>query len=358
MSLRVPALRNAFRQPLSNPRFGQRRWAQVQDVRFLATHGTEERILSKYKDKLASRARQEGVKDIAELKEKHKEKIEKLRKAAVVPGATGPLTPPPWPLSTGSASPASSTSSPASSASSPASSSSSPASSSPSPASSTSSPWPSPPPAPKPRDPNAPPPGVKTLDSFLDVSKISALPNKEIEVLWRLRHASSPQSIHFTVPANTFTSLLQTAKQHPAFVLPVPREIPVEAPETEQTSGQTQQAAELHYLQFAHPHKDTTTLLFTSLAEFKLRGEFASPHTTITFHQELANSHNLVLGQGLVIENRGISVDEARWLVMCMQKFYVQSDEGRGRGELLKQFTSGDASFQVQRLIDEAEKAL
>jgi ATP synthase F1 complex assembly factor 1 len=334
MSLRIPALRHAFRQPLSNPRFFQRRWAQVQDVRFLATHGTEERILSKYKDKLASKAKQEGVKDISELKAKHKEKIEELRKAAVVPGATGPLTPPPSPSSTSSASPASSASS------------------------TSSSPWPSPPPPPKPRNPDAPPPGIKTLDSFLDVSKISTLPNKEVETLWRLRHASNPQSIHFAVPANTFSSLLQTAKQHPAFVLPVPREIPVETQESEQASGQTQQAAELHYLQFAHPHKDTTTLLFTSLAEFKLRGEFASPHTTITFHQELANSHNLVLGQGMVIENRGISVDEARWLVMCMQKFYVQSEEGRGRGELLKQFTTGDANFEVQRLIDEAEKAL
>jgi ATP synthase F1 complex assembly factor 1 len=302
----------------------------------LATHGTEERILSKYKDKLASKAKKEGVKDIAELKEKHKEKIEELRKAAIVPGATGPLTPPSSPSSTSSSSP-----------------------STPSSASSTSSsPWPSPPPPPKPRDPNAPPPGVKTLDSFLDVAKIRTLPEKEIQALWRLRHASNPQSLHFSVPANTFTSLLQTAKQHPAFVLPVPREIPVEQQEGEQATGQTQQAAELHYLQFAHPHTDTTTLLFTSLAEFKLRGEFASPHTTITFHQELANSHNLVLGQGLVIENRGVTVDEARWLLMCMQKFYVQSEEGKGRGELLNQFTKGDAAFRVERLIDEAEKVL
>ncbi|KZM23228.1 uncharacterized protein EKO05_0008310 [Ascochyta rabiei] len=335
MALRIPTLRHALRQPLPNPRLCQRRWAQVQDVRFLATHSAEERILSKYKDKLASKAQKEGVKDIAELKEKHREKIEELRKAAIVPGATGPLTPPPSPSPSGS-----SPSSPSSTS------------------TVSSSPWPSPPPPPKPRDPKAPPPGIKTLASFLDVSKISSLPEKEIQTLWRLRHASNPQSIHFSVPASTFSSLLQTAKQHPAFVLPVPREIPVEQQEGGQANGQTQQAAELHYLQFAHPHVDTTTLLFTSLAEFKLRGEFASPHTTITFHQELADSHNLVLGQGLVMEDRGIKVDEARWLVMCMQKFYVQSEEGRGRGELLKQFTSGDAGFKVERLIDEAEKVL
>lgn len=112
----------------------------------------------------------------------------------------------------------------------------------------------------------------------------------------------------------------------------------------------------MHYLQFAHPHPATTTLLFTTLAEFKLKGEFASPHTTITFHSELADSHDLVLGQGIVVENKGVSIDEARWLVMCMQKFYVVSEEGKGRGELLEMFTKGDGGFSVERLLDEAEK--
>lgn len=98
--------------------------------------------------------------------------------------------------------------------------------------------------------------------------------------------------------------------------------------------------------------------MFTTLAEYKLRGEFASPHTTVTFHQELAETHDLVLGQGVVVENKGVNLDDARWLVMCMQKFYVQSQEGRSRGELLRMFTRGDEGFRVERLIDEAEKIL
>ncbi|KAH7391719.1 ATP11 protein-domain-containing protein [Pyrenochaeta sp. MPI-SDFR-AT-0127] len=333
MALRIPTLRSAFRQPLSNPRFYQRRWAQVQDVRFLVTHGAQERVLAKYKEKLEGKVKEKGLKDLDELKEQYKEKIDELRKQAIVPGATGPLTPPPSPEATPAASPSSTTAQ--------------------------KSPWPSPPPPPSPESAKAPPPGIKTLNSFLDLSKIRTLPEKEIQALWRLRHAANPQSIHFSVPASTFSALLETAKQHPAFVLPVPREIPKEGAEgVAPAEGATQQAAELHYLQFAHPHVHTTTLLFTSLAEFKLRGEFASPHTTITFHQELADSHNVVLGQGIVMENRGVSVDDARWLVMCMQKFYVQSEEGKGRGELLHQFTRGDTGFQVERLIDEAEKVL
>lgn len=335
MALRLPTLRHCLRQPLANPRITQRRWARVHDIRLLATDGAQERVLAKYKEKLEQVAKEKGLSDVSELKEQYKDKIEELRKQAIVPGATGPLTPPP--------SPATSSSQPQAAP------------------SSRKSPWPSPPPPPTLQNstaPPPPPPGVKTLNSFLDLEKVRGLPEKEVQALWRLRHAGNPQSIHFVVPASVFRSLIQTAKQHPAFVLPVPREIPVEDESVAKEGVKTQQAAELHYLQFAHPHVDTTTLLFTSLAEFKLRGEFASPHTTVTFHQELADSHDLVLGQGMVIENKGVSVDEARWLVMCMQKFYVQSEEGKGRGELLNLFTKGDSRFQVERLIDEAEKVL
>ncbi|KAL1591601.1 hypothetical protein SLS60_011851 [Paraconiothyrium brasiliense] len=331
-ALRIPMLRHLVRQPLASLRTCQRRWARVQDVRFLATHGAQERILAKYKDKLESKAKEEGLNGVSELKKAYKDKIEELRKQASVPGATAPLTPPPSPQ------PSSSSTSPA-----------------------PTSPWPAPPPPPTPQSASPttskPPPGVKTLDSFLALDKIASLPAKEVQVLWRLRHASNAQSVHFSLPSSTFTALLETAKQHPSFVLPLPREVPTDQlPDADVNATQSQTAAELHYLQFAHPHANTTTLLFTSLAEYKLRGEFASPHTTITFHSELADSHDLVLGQGTVVEGRGVTVDEARFLVMCMQKFYVVSEEGKSRSELLEMFTRGDGGFRVERLLEEAEK--
>ncbi|KAJ4344435.1 uncharacterized protein N0V89_012177 [Didymosphaeria variabile] len=331
-ALRIPMLRHLVRQPLAGPRTCQRRWARVQDVRFLATHGAQERILAKYKDKLESKAKKEGLNGVSELKKAYEDKIQELRKQASVPGATAPLTPPPSPQ------PSSSSTSPA-----------------------PTSPWPAPPPPPTPQSTSPstskPPPGVKTLDSFLALDKITSLPAKEVQVLWRLRHASNAQSVHFSLPSSTFTALLENAKRHPSFVLPLPREVPADQlPDANIDAAQSQTAAELHYLQFAHPHANTTTLLFTSLAEYKLRGEFASPHTTITFHSELADSHDLVLGQGTVVEGRGVTVDEARFLLMCMQKFYVVSEEGRGRGELLEMFTRGDGEFRVERLLEEAEK--
>ena len=95
MAMRFPPLRHALRQPLASPRATQRRWARVQDVRFLVTHDTQERVLAKYRDKLESKAREKGLRDLNELKEQYKDRIEELRKQAIVPGATGPLTPPP-----------------------------------------------------------------------------------------------------------------------------------------------------------------------------------------------------------------------------------------------------------------------
>ena len=134
-----------------------------------------------------------------------------------------------------------------------------------------------------------------------------------------------------------------TAKKHPHFILPLPKE---------------GQGAEIHLLQWTFPAENTVTVLFTHLAEFKLRGEFSEPHTTITHHLELAEDKDLVLLQGQVVEGRGVSIDEAKWLVMCLQKFYGLGGENSDRRRLLELFGNGDASFKVEELIEEAEKII
>jgi len=82
-----------------------------------------------------------------------------------------------------------------------------------------------------------------------------------------------------------------------------------------------------------------------------------------------------VFGQGVVVQDKGVSVDEARWLVMCMQKFYVggggvgEGNGGDGKGgkdgdgkgvrrELLESFSRGDEGFEVGALIEEVEKVV
>lgn len=109
-------------------------------------------------------------------------------------------------------------------------------------------------------------------------------------------------------------------------------------------------------MQWTFPSPTTATVLFTHLAEYKLRGEFSQPHTTITHHLDLLHPKGIVLLQGSVQPNRGITVDESKWLLMCLQKFYGQTAEQTPRRKLLEQFSQGDGAFKVEELLEEAEK--
>ena len=193
-------------------------------------------------------------------------------------------------------------------------------------------------PTPKPSQP----PGLKTLSSYIDISKTLELPQKEIEYIWRLRHASDPQSLCAVIPQSTYNRIESTARKHPQFILPLPRE---------------GQGAEIHFLQWTFPTPTTPTVMFTHLAEFKLRGEYAQPHTTVTHHLDLADQKGLILLQGSIVEGRGITVEEGKWLLMCLQKFYGSEDKVERR-KLLEQFSHGDGDFKVERLLEEAEKAI
>lgn len=289
--------------------FEQRRWAQVHDIRFLTSHQRpEEKVLEKYRHKLEGRAKQEGLDSIDSLKQKYQDKISDLRKKATVPGATGPAT-----------------------------------------SSTSNAPYQPPPPPPSPPTEATPAAkytaeskaGIKSLDSFIDVEKTRGLPQKEIEYLWRLRHVSNGRSLCATIKSDIFQRVAATARRHPQFILPLPRE---------------GQGAEIHFMQWTFPTENTATVLFTHLAEYKLRGEYSQPHTTVTHHLDLAKDTGLVLLQGTVLPDRGITVDEGKFLLMCLQKFYSQSAEQTPRRKLLEQFTQGDASFEIEKLLEEAEK--
>ena len=323
---RVPALRNLISCQSKHLRASnQRRWAQVHDVRFLATTQPRRTILEKYRDKLDAKARQEGHADIAELKKAYADKIQDLRKQDSVPAtAAGPSSPS---LSESARPPRPPT-----------------------------GPTPSPPPPPQPAEacissPTSTTAGVKPLSSILDLPKARDLPVPELTAIWRLRHAASPRALCAVVPAATYAAMEAAARQHPQFVLPVPH---------------PERGAEIHFLQWTFdPASRTASVLFTQLAEYKLRGEFAQPHTTITHHVDLAADKGVVLMQGEVVDGRGVGVDDARWLVMCLQRFYGgwdadQNPAGGARADerrrLLEWFAAGDERFTLEGLMEEAER--
>ncbi|KAG0651166.1 hypothetical protein D0Z07_2625 [Hyphodiscus hymeniophilus] len=259
---------------------------------------------------LLTRDYREGLRDINELKAVYKDKINHLKKKASIPVPSALTTPPTPPQSPKS-----------------------------------SSPFPPPPPAPRITSEKAPSssPGIKTLSSYLDVEKSRALPQKELEAIWRLRHATDAQSLCAAIPLDVYQTIETTAKKHPHFILPLPKE---------------GQGAEIHFLQWTFPAENTVTVLFTHLAEYKLRGEFSQPHTTVTHHLELIKETGLVLLQGQVVEGRGVSVDEAKWLLMCLQKFYGVAGEKSERRRLLELFGKGDLAFKIEDLVEEAEKVV
>ncbi len=69
----------------------------------------------------------------------------------------------------------------------------------------------------------------------------------------------------------------------------------------------------------------------------------------------MSDSKGLVLLQGSVVDGRGITVDEGKWLLMCLQRFYG-AEEKVERRKLLEQFSQGDGGFKVEELLEEAEK--
>ncbi|KAL1990467.1 hypothetical protein VTN49DRAFT_6306 [Thermomyces lanuginosus] len=348
-SSRLPSFRSLFRGYTRHiqPQYQQRRWAQVHDVRFLATHHTSQQVKERYREKLTRKAKEEGHESIEALEQAYRDKIEEYKRKSdtvTLPGAQAKES-----GSSESGKGAPSTIS-------------------------------------KPLSPisdavrQATKSSIKPLSSYLNIEKILELPTKEIEVLWRLRHANNPRSICAVIPLDTYQRMAEVARQHPQFILPLPRETTTatensdsEKNAEQQNKEQNQVGADIHFLQWGfHPpaspspasksgtthNTHTSTIVFTHLAAYKLHGEFAQPHTTITHHLDLADEKGLVLMHGQVMPDCGVSVSEASWLVSCVQRFYDHKGEGGGRkGELLRMFTRGDVEgFRVHELMDETER--
>ncbi|KAI0540669.1 ATP11 protein-domain-containing protein [Xylaria digitata] len=302
----------------------QRRWAQVHDVRFLATTQAPRNIAEKYREKLDRKAQAEGLRDISELKAAYADRIQDLRKRDSVsfPGLDALLADR-EPETRKQAQTKKETDTETRTQ----------------------------PQRPTPSRSNAKG-TVKPLSEILDLPKARTLPTKELSAIWRLRHASSENSLCAVIPTPTYKALERTARAHPTFVLPVPRE---------------GQGAEIHFLQWVFDAESgTSTVLFTQLAEFKARGEWAQPHTSVTHYSDYGDGAGLsheknqgvVLMAGSVIEGRGASVHDARLLVMLLQRFY--GEEGSGgdptKRKLLLEFSKGDGNFSVERLLEEAER--
>lgn len=191
-------------------------------------------------------------------------------------------------------------------------------------------------------DASAPKAPYKTLSSFLDIDKVKSLPKAELQYIWRARFANQERSLHATLDAPQFAGIFANAFKNPSFVLPLPKE---------------GEGYEMHFVQWAFVGPHTTHCMLTSLAEYKLHKEYAKPHTTLMFHQELVSDSGIVLMNGRVEDDVPLTMDEAQLLLLNVQRFYggmANADSSQRKLKMLRAFTLGDSSFDMDKLIEEA----
>ncbi|KAJ7462825.1 ATP11 protein-domain-containing protein, partial [Mycena galericulata] len=237
---------------------------------------------------------------------------------------------------------------------------------------------------------------VKPLSSILNLPRILASPHtaEQISALWTVYHASRSNGtgrgyLCASVPVDLYTQMAGTASKYPIFVVPLRRDKdPAAAP----VEGETDAAHEFYFLQWAFqdappipsaepdlfappPSKkapssaanpQTSTVMFTPLQEYKMRGSFATPYLVLTFYTDLAQSHGVVLLRGEITPSAAtgsagvdgrylLRQDDAHRLSMSVQKFFLwDGDEYVEREWLVKAFHEAPDQFKWEGLLKHA----
>jgi ATP synthase F1 complex assembly factor 1 len=174
-------------------------------------------------------------------------------------------------------------------------------------------------------------PGIKSLGDIIDISKIESDSPSTITQLWTQYHTLK-NKISAVIPAKQYAQMAQNARKYPQFLLPLPRTIVGSLYEDQSEAanvgpGERKQGYEMQYMQWsflppppkieALSSQETsvslteeerqhieqaapTTVLFTPLAEYKLRQEYAQPVLILTHYTDLALSKGIVLLRGEV----------------------------------------------------------
>lgn len=202
--------------------------------------------------------------------------------------------------------------------------------------------------------PKVPSSDIKDLNSFVDASKFKLHDRKEIEMLWKMRFSANPLAICGIIEGDTFSHIYKNALHNPMFVLPLPREAPRGA---EESNGDNS-GIEMHLVQWSFVGPNTLHCIFTTLAEYKLHQEYARPHTTLILHSDLLADKSIALMNGSVEKDSAVGLDEAHLLTLFLQKFYSanpSTEAGQRKLKLLQGFTHGDTNFSVESLCAEVE---
>ncbi|KAG2172067.1 hypothetical protein INT43_001544 [Umbelopsis isabellina] len=170
-----------------------------------------------------------------------------------------------------------------------------------------------------------------TLDKIVKIELLEKESPESIHKIWTEYHADK-ECITASIPAAVYGTLYQTSLKYPMFILPVPRD----------------EGVEFFLLQFNY-HQ----VQFTSLLEYKTKGEEARPYLTISHFPELIKTKDIVLMKGEISDTKLLSVPNAQYLAFALQQFYVTG--GDKKKQLLETFHSKPQEFDYNEVIKEME---
>lgn len=209
-----------------------------------------------------------------------------------------------------------------------------------------------------------------------------------ISTLWTAYHTSRSGGtgrgyLCATIPVSTYEKMANVAARYPNFVLPLPRD----ASQTEHADASsahefffmewafhgapTQPSASIDPFQKPKPSSNPpiSTVLFTPLQEYKLRGSFATPYLALTNYTDLVQSHGVVLMRGEITPSTGATVSgdntdgryllnqqDAQMLAMGLQRFFLWGEGQQDKpAELLKRFHESPSNFSWEDLLKYSE---
>nr|CAG4718421.1 unnamed protein product [Naegleria fowleri] len=175
-------------------------------------------------------------------------------------------------------------------------------------------------------------PGPKSLDQIVKVPLLERETPEAIIKIWKDHHEMNPLILAETVPYTQYQVLKHRSKDCPMFVLPVFKNI----------------GFQTVVLQFQTEH-----VLFTSMREFKAKGEWASPQMSLTHFTEFSQTKGIVLMRGET-NDAHINKAEGRELARFMYKFYLDDNLYHTFVEV---FNKEPSRFNFEELIN-AVKAL
>ena len=203
--------------------------------------------------------------------------------------------------------------------------------------------------------------------------------------LWTAYHASRSEGtgrgyLCAAVPRQLYDKMASVGSKYTSFIVPLPRPDPEDPTNADKTNY------EFYFMQwnFHHsppvpsasddpfdvaalkasssPNPKISTILFTPLAEYKMRNSFATPYLILTHYTDLAHTHDVVLLRGEITPAvAGTSADgrymlsqeDAQKLVVALQKFYLWGgSDGQPEGErLLETFHREPEKFNWEEVL-------